>query len=86
MEFRFGTVSIVEIGTFLSRKLTEDGITKKAELFVYVSDDEFKKIDEDLYYRNKRGDEENFVPSDDEIIVNFDMVRIIIKRDNEATI
>lgn len=80
MEFKFGTMSIYDIGLFISNRLREDGITNKAELSIYVSEDEFKKIDEDLYYRNRVNDEQDFIPSEGEIIVNFDMVKIIVKQ------
>lgn len=81
MEFRFGTISIVELGNSISNKLKEDGITNKSELIVYLSDNEFRKVDEDLYYRNRKDDSEEFVPSDNEIIVNFEMVKIIVKKE-----
>lgn len=81
MEFRFGTISIVELGNSISNKLREDGITNKSELIVYLSDNEFRKVDEDLYYRNRKDDSEEFVPSDNEIIVNFEMVKIIVKKE-----
>jgi len=81
MEFRFGTISIVELGNSISNKLKEDGITNKSELIVYLSDNEFRKVDEDLYYRNRKDDSDEFVPSDNEIIVNFEMVKIIVKKE-----
>ena len=79
MEFNFGTIGISELGNIISDKLIEDGITNKCELIVYVNKDEFKKIDEDLYYRNKEDDSEEFIPSEGEIDINFEMVKIKIK-------
>jgi hypothetical protein len=58
----------------------KDGIKYKSELFVYVDENDFKKIDEDLYYRNKEDDSDKFIPSDNEIIINFEMVKIIVKK------
>ena len=78
MAFKFGTRNIAELGQMINDKLREDGIKQKAKLIINVNKDEFRKIDEDLYYRNNEKKEE-FIPSEDEIIVNFDNVKIIIK-------
>ena len=80
MEFKFGTMSIFELGQMVSSKLSEDGITQKSELCVYLNEEEFKKVDEDLFYRTKRGDREDFIPSEGEIDINFDGVKIIVKQ------
>ena len=80
MEFKFGSVGIVELGDIISEKLAEDGVTEKAELTVYVNNDEFKKIDEDLFYRTRKDESIEFVPSEGEIEVNFEGVNIIIKQ------
>jgi hypothetical protein len=79
MDFKFGTMSIFELGQMISSKLKEDGITQKSELCVYLNEDEFKRVDEDLFFRNRRGDREDFVPSEGEIDINFEGVKIIIK-------
>ena len=80
MDFKFGTMSIFELGQMVSSKLREDGITQKSELCVYLNEEEFKKVDEDLFYRTKRGDREDFVPSEGEIDINFEGVKIIVKQ------
>jgi hypothetical protein len=80
MEFNFGTANIFDLGKTISDKLVKDGIKYKSELFVYVDENDFKKIDEDLYYRNKEDDSDKFIPSDNEIIINFEMVKIIVKK------
>lgn len=79
MEFKFGTMSIFELGQFISSKLKEDGITIQSELTVYVTSEEFKKIDEDLYYRNRKNESQEFIPSEGEIDINFELVKIIVK-------
>ena len=79
MEFKFGTMSIFELGQFISLKLKEDGVTKQSELIVYVTSEEFKKVDEDLYYRNRKDESQEFIPSDGEIDINFELVKIIVK-------
>lgn len=79
MDFKFGTMSIFELGQMISSKLKEDGITQKSELCVYLNEEEFRRVDEDLFFRNRRGDREDFVPSEGEIDINFEGVKIIIK-------
>ena len=76
MGFKFGTMSIFELGQFISSKLKEDGITIQSELIVYVTSEEFKKIDEDLYYRNRKDESQEFIPSEGEIDINFELVKI----------
>lgn len=79
MEFKFGTMSIFELGQLISTKLKNDGITQQSELYVYVDKEQFKKVDEDLFYRNKKDDNQEFIPSEGEIIINFENVKIVIK-------
>lgn len=79
MEFKFGTMSIFELGQFISSKLKENGVTIQSELIVYVTSEEFKKIDEDLYYRNRKDESQEFIPSEGEIDINFELVKIIVK-------
>lgn len=76
-------MSIFELGQFISSKLKEDGITIQSELIVYVTSEEFKKIDEDLYYRNRKNESQEFIPSEGEIDINFELVKIIVK-ENEC--
>jgi hypothetical protein len=79
MNFKFGSMSIFELGNMISGNLKENGITQKAELIIYLNKEEFKKVDEDLFYRTKRGDKSDFVPSEGEIDINFEGVKLIIK-------
>lgn len=79
MEFKFGTMSIYELGQFISNKLHDDGVKEQAVLTVYVNNEEFKKVDEDLYYRNRTDEKQEFVPSEGEIDINFELVKIIVK-------
>ena len=72
-------MSIFELGQFISFKLKEDGVTMQSELTVYVTSEEFKKIDEDLYYRNRKDESQEFIPSEGEIDINFELVKIIVK-------
>lgn len=79
-EFKFGTVSIYNIGTFLSEALRNDGVEDKASLVIYLSEDEFKKVDEDLFYRNRVDENDKFVPSEGEIDITFEGVNLMIKQ------
>lgn len=79
MEFKFGTMSIFELGQLISAKLKDDGITQQSELYIYVDKEQFKKVDEDLFYRNKKSDNQEFIPSEGEIDINFEGVKVIIK-------
>ena len=79
MDFKFGTMSIFELGQFISSKLKENGVTIQSELTVYVTSEEFKKVDEDLYYRNRKDESQEFIPSEGEIDINFELVKIIVK-------
>ena len=78
MEFKFGTMSIFELGQFISSKLKED-VAIQSILTVYVTSEEFKKVDEDLYYRNRKDESQEFIPSEGEIDINFELVKIIVK-------
>ena len=79
MDFKFGSMSIFELGNMVSGAIKKDGISQKAELIIYLNKEEFKKVDEDLFYRIKRGDKSDFVPSEGEIDINFEGVKVIVK-------
>lgn len=76
-------MSIFELGRTISSMLGGYGVTQKSELTVYLDDEQFNKVDEDLFYRNKKSDKDEFIPSDGEININFDNVIIVIKKRNE---
>ena len=80
MEFKFGTFSIFELGQMISEKLKEDGVTNQSVLYVYLNEEEFKKVDEDLFLRNRKNEDEEFIPSEGEIDINIDLNKIIIKQ------
>lgn len=79
--YNFGLNTIMKVGSALDKELRESGITDKAELRITVNDDFFRKTDEDLFYRLGNGGE--YVPSDNEVDVNFDLVRIKIKKSGD---
>lgn len=79
MQFKLGAFGIYEIGEFLSNKLAEENVSGKAELTIFLNENEFKVLDEDLFYRMRTNENDEFVPSEGEIIVNFDKTKIKIK-------
>jgi len=56
--------------------LHENGINDENNLVIKVDKNILKKIDEDLYYRNKPEGKE-FIPSDNDVIVKFENLNII---------
>ena len=79
-EFNLGSMSIFSIGDVLSETLRNYGVTEKADLTIYVNEEEFKLVDEDLFYRNRKDESEEFVPSEGEIDINFEGVNMVIKQ------
>ena len=78
-EFNFGYVGIIDLGRTISEKLSEYGVPR-GEITVYLDEENFKKVDEDLFYRNRKSEEDEFIPSEGEINVKYDKVIIIIKK------
>lgn len=78
-EFNLGSMSIFSLGSVLSETLAEYGVREKADLTIYLNDDEFSKVDEDLFYRNRKDEKEEFVPSEGEIDITFEGVNMKIK-------
>lgn len=62
---------IAEIGLYVSNWLHRFHLSRESELVIPLSEDVFRKIDEDLYYR-QNPDGTDFVPSEDEIAINFE--------------
>lgn len=73
---------IATIGLYVSNKLEEKKVTKNNTLVLIISKEELKKLDEDLYYRqNPNGTD--FVPSEKEISLNFENLKVIIMAEND---
>lgn len=82
MEFKLGTANIMELGNIISEKLHEYGIfgaEYKPILSLTLDNDKFKKVDEDLYYRMNEDKDSEYIPSEEEIIVGFDNLEMVIK-------
>lgn len=79
-EFNLSSMSIFSLGSVLSETLAEYGVKEKADLTIYLNDEEFSKVDEDLFYRNRKDESEEFIPSEGEIDITFEGANIIIKK------
>jgi hypothetical protein len=82
-DFKFGYVGIVDLGVTISEKLAEYGVMDGTTLTINLNEEEFKKVDEDLFYRNRKSEDDEFIPSEGEIDIKYDGVRIIIKNKTE---
>jgi hypothetical protein len=80
MEFKLGTFNLFEIGEWLSNKLHECNFNENTELVFHLKEEEFKLLDEDLFYRMRQNEEQEFIPSENEIILKFNELKIIIKK------
>ena len=78
-EFNLNSMNIFTLGNNISEALSDCGVIEKASMTVLLNDEEFKKVDEDLFYRNRKDEKEEFVPSEGEIDITFEGVDIIIK-------
>ena len=76
MELTLNSMKIFELGEYIAKFLTENGLVKENDLVIKVTKEELKKIDEDLYYRNKPEGKE-FTPSDNDVVVKFENLNII---------
>ena len=79
-EFNLSSMSIFSLGSVLTETLAEYGVREKADLTLYLNDEEFNKVDEDLFYRNRKDENEEFIPSDGEIDITFEGVNLVIKK------
>lgn len=76
---QMGFFDILELGQLVENQLAVYDNKNNNELKIYVEEELFKKIDEDIYYR-QHNKEEKFHPSDDTILINFEYLRIIISK------
>ena len=76
MELTLNSIKIYELGEYVTKFLHDNGLTIENDLVISVSKENLKKIDEDLYYRNKP-DGNEFIPSDSDVVVKFENLNII---------
>lgn len=79
-DFNLSSMSIFSLGSILSETLAEYGVKEKADLIIYLNEEEFKMVDEDLFYRNRKDEKEEFIPSEGEIDITFEGANITIKK------
>lgn len=72
--------TLIELGNTVSEILTKANVKDNSILHIKVDEESFKKIDEDLYYRNDEKKEE-FLPSENEIILKFLNLMIFIEKE-----
>lgn len=82
MELTLNSMKIFELGEYVAKFLTDNGLVKENDLVIKVTKEELKKIDEDLYYRNKPEGKE-FTPSDNDVVVKFENLNIIFTVEEE---
>lgn len=70
---------ILNIGQTLSSIKCIQTHNFSSQFIIELNEDDFKKIDEDLFYRQHIEDVD-FIPSDNTITVAFDNFMIIIKK------
>lgn len=75
-ELNLSSSKIFELGNYITRFLSENGVSTENDLVIKVTSDELRKIDEDLYFRNKP-EGKDFVPSENDLIVKFENLNII---------
>ena len=83
MELTLNSIKIYELGEYIAKFLNENGLNQENDLVIKVDKPQLKKIDEDLYYRNKPKGEE-FVPSDNDVVVKFENLNIIFTVEEET--
>lgn len=74
----FSIKNISDIIDTLDSKLYEYGYDNNARIEISVNKQEFRKIDEELYYR-QFPDGKDFVPSEEEIIVTSGRVCLVVR-------
>lgn len=66
---------IINLGNIISTEIRKNNL-KNVRLQIPLDEDLFKKFDEDLYYR--QGQNNEYIPSEDEINLKFKDLDIII--------
>ena len=85
MAKELGFFEIVEIANSIEAEIiNRPHIEAKSELKIYVDAASFKKIDEDIYYR-QFPDGKDFQPSDNMILINFEHTTISIIKKEEPS-
>lgn len=71
---------LIELGSMIDEKLGEWKTTLPICLVIDANPEYFRKLDEDLFFRNNIAGGEEFVPSDDEISLNFKKCKFLVRK------
>jgi len=71
---------LIELGNIVSEILIKSNIKSDCTLDINVDEISFKKIDEDIFYRDNKNNEE-FHPSEDKIVLRFHNLFININKE-----
>ena len=77
-----GSENLVEIGSMIVSRLAESGYNNNAVLSLQVEKDMLQKIDEDVFYRMAKKEDE--FKHSDEVVLKFDKLQIVITEKKEA--
>jgi hypothetical protein len=81
--FNLSTANIYELCEEIVKMLNKDGITNDVTLTIPLDKDKFKKVDEDLFYRMRENDNDEFIPSEGKINVRVENVVLIITENGD---
>lgn len=76
-----GYNQILDLGQTIARKITEFNVNVPTRLTISLSDSDFRKVDEELYYRGTNKETE-YIPANNEVIVNFGSCKIVFEKEN----
>lgn len=76
---QLGFFELIEIGQMVEKQLVLCDNKERNKLVIKVPSDIFRKIDEDMYYR-QNPDGKDFKPSEHTILINFNFLTIEINK------
>ena len=82
-KFNFGAANIYEFGEAMNDIFMKMGVESDIKVEIPLDKDKFRKVDEDLFYRNRTDEKLDFVPSEGEIKVKVENINITIKESVE---
>ena len=80
MDWTINTNALFEVGAEVSQDLISHGVTATSVMTIPLGKEEFEKLDEDLFLRNKKSDDEEFKPSEGSIELFFEQLVIKIEK------
>lgn len=77
-----GFFELIELGGTIEKQLVHNDVKKDNVLTLVINKELFSKIDEDIYYR-QFPDSTDFKPSENEITINFEFLKIKLLKESE---